>query len=259
MADLLVCELLKLRRRKLFFLAALTALFFPLAFNVLMGKPNDTFEDQITVCYQFTGYLIQIPLIVVLAAQLFSQEQDSGTLKNLLCVPVARAALAKGKLLLLLLFSMVYSLSGYLATMCFALLRGLPLGGIALHLLLSTACSFLFFAAAMPCVLLVVFLNKSTLICVIIAFFYTTLNYILAMSKPVIFQPTGLNMGTLLPLPLLQRWLTQFFSAAGEQSRAYHAAFSPYFSSTPACFAVMSAEAALCLGTIIMVYNRREA
>lgn len=258
MPELLLCEMLKLRRRKLFGLAALTAAVFPLIFSTVMRQSNDTFADLMSVSYQFTGYLVQIPLLCVLAAQLFFIEQDSGVLKNLLTIPVTRGALAGAKLALLLMFSVLYSLTGYAVTAAAALVRGIPIDGIAQNLVLSLCMGIFLFAASMPCMALVVWLNRSYIISVIITFFYTIAGYLCVILGSVRMQPVGLNVDTLLPLSLIQRWIYQYFSVSGAESVAFYEAFRPSFVSTPVCFAVLGAESVLCAVIILLACGRQD-
>ena len=49
---------------------------------------------------------------------------------------------------------------------------------------------------ALPCILLVVLLNKNYIVSVVITFFYTIANYILSMNDMFLTQPFGLNIGT---------------------------------------------------------------
>lgn len=258
MAELLICETLKLRRGRLFQIAAATAIVFPLIFALFMVQENDTFANEMTVCYQFTGYLVQIPLLCVLAAQLFFSEQDSGALKNLLVIPVPRGALVGAKLLLLLVFSVCYSLAGYAVTAVVSLALSLPMEEMGLHLLLSLGTGALFFAAAMPCMTLVVWLNKSYIISVIVTFFYTIASNLCVFMISVPMQPVGLNADTLLPLAMIQRWIYQFFSVKGEESVAFYEAFRPGFVSTPVCFGVLGAEAMLCVALMMLSCRRQE-
>lgn len=103
-------------------------------------------------------------------------------------------------------------------------------------------------------------LNKSYIISVIIAFFYTMVNYLFSMSDVFIMQPFGLNPGTLLPGPLSFRWMFQFFSHSDPRAEmaALLERISPYFLNSAQTFGVAAVEAVLLLSLIALVYERQE-
>ena len=113
---------------------------------------------------------------------------------------------------------------------------------------------------ALPCILLVTALNKSYIISVIIAFFYTAANYIFAINDAFIMESYGVNPGTLLSGPLATRWIFQFYSYkdASPETAAFLDRISPYFVSGPQVFLVVAAEGAVFLGLIAWVYRKQK-
>ena len=132
MAKLLLCELLKLRRKPLFWVMVASSVGLPLAFAVFLSDPADSESAVIQLMatmIQLSAYVVLIPAVAVLAANLLFEEQDSDTLKNLCCVPVDRAALAVAKLLLLLGFSVLFMAVGGLVNLVILLVQGwAPIG-----------------------------------------------------------------------------------------------------------------------------------
>ena len=114
-------------------------------------------------------------------------------------------------------------------------------------------------AGALPCVLLVVLLNRSYIISVIITFFYTTVNYIFGTNDFFLMQPFGFNPGTLLPGPLTFRWFFQYLdtSDSSAQMSELLERISPYFVTTPQAFLVIILESAVFLSLIALVYKRQ--
>lgn len=55
-----------------------------------------------------SGFLLLIPILVIIAANLFFEEHDNDTLKNLICVPVSKSHLVIAKVTVLFLFSVAY-------------------------------------------------------------------------------------------------------------------------------------------------------
>lgn len=255
---LIRCEFQKLKRKKLFHIAFFTTFIIPFFFSFLLtGRDLD---DRMSVVREENGFLLLIPLAVVLAANLFFEEHDHDTLKNLLCVPVTKARLAAAKLVVLLCFCVAYQLAGYAVSLLLAALAGISLEGWALQLFLVGSTGVLLWAAALPCVLFVVWFNKSYILSVLLAFAYTMLNYILHFSDRVVMVPLGLNAATFLPVPLLFRWLYQYHSMEGVKGETllFYERFHPYFVSTPAVFAILLLEAAVCTALIAGVYHRQD-
>lgn len=256
MLRLIFCEFWKLKRRKLLFFAFLTSLALPALFALVL--PNKSLDNFMGVSRQENGFLLLIPLTVVIAANLFFQEQDLDTLKNLLCIPVTRAQLAVAKVFVLLAFDVAYELAGYAIGLLMAAICGASLEGWGQQLFLNVCAGALLWAAALPGVLLTVWVNKSYIISVILAFGYAVLGYIMQISDACVRVPLGLNVQTFLPVPLMLRWLYQYNTfEAGSMVAEYYEGFRPYFVSTPTIFAILMGEALVCVAAIIKTYQRQ--
>ena len=112
---------------------------------------------------------------------------------------------------------------------------------------------------ALPCVLLVVLLNRSYIISVIITFFYTVINYIFGINDYFIMQPFGFNPGTLLPGSLAFRWFYQYFDTSNPtaQMTELMEQISPYFVTTSQIFLVIVLESVAFLTLIALVYKHQ--
>ena len=179
-------------------------------------------------------------------------------MKNLLCIPVSKNQLVIVKLLVLLIFSVVFQLMGFTVSTLIAVSQNIPMDDFAFQFLLTVSSGVLMWAAALPCVVLVVWFNKSYILSVIIVFFYTLLNYVMHFSDAIMMQPLGVNAGTLMPVPMIFRWLYQFYTPTGEIQTEFYNRFSQYFVSAPVCFGVLLLEAAICIYLIMRIYRRRE-
>ena len=116
----------------------------------------------------------------------------------------------------------------------------------------------LMWAGALPCILLVVLLNKSYILSVIITFFYTMVNYIVPTALPGLTAvPLGFNAGTLIPGALSLRWYTPFLSP-GEQPPLVQMILE-HAVSTPAAFGISALEAVFWTALIAWAYRRQEA
>ncbi len=256
MRNLLLSEFKKFKRKKLFYFGILAAFIFPLFNAVLLS--DSTFASVQSGVREDNAFLLLMPLLIILAANLFFVEQDNDTLKNLLCIPVPKNQLVLVKLLVLLIFSVAFQLMGFAVSTVIAVSQTIPLTDFAFQLTLTASSGVLMWAAALPCILLVVWFNKSYILSVIIVFFYTLLNYVMHFSDAIMMQPFGINAGTLMPVPMIFRWLYQFYTPTGEIQTEFYNRFSQYFVPASVCFGVLLLEAAVCIYLMIRIYRRRE-
>lgn len=262
MRKLIYCEFLKLRRKPLVFASSLLSALLPLAFTFLFSSAQtseEAVEDIMSTMFQLSANLLLMPVIVVLASNLLFEEQDNDTLKNLLAVPISKTRLAAAKMLVLLLFSVLFMAVGSLISLAVVILQGWEPAGFWPLFFIGIGESFMMWVGALPCILLIVAFNKSYIISVIITFFYTIFNYLMTLSDTFIMQPLGLNPGTLLMGPLSFRWYFQFLShSESDEMIALLERISPYFVSTAQAFSAVSIEAVIFLTLIAIVYKRQD-
>lgn len=263
MLKLIFCEFAKLKRKPLVFASVFLSVLIPLASLLLPADEKtsvDAVDGMMSVLIQLSGYLLLMPVVIVLASNLLFEEQDHHTLKNLLTIPVSKAKLAISKMMLLLLFSIGFMAVGGLFCLLLLLLQGWEPVGFWRLFFVGLGEGILMWVGALPCVLLVIILNKSYIVSVIITFFYTMVNYIFANNDFFTTQPFGFNPGTLLPGPLAFRWFFQFFdhSDPGAELAALLERVSPYFLDGMQVSFVALAEAVFFITLIALVYRRQE-
>lgn len=256
MHNLILSEFKKFKRKKIFLFGILAAIIFPFFNAVLLSDSN--FASIQSGVREDNAFLLLMPLLIILAANLFFVEQDNDTLKNLLSIPVSKNQLILVKQLVLLIFSIAFQFMGFAVSTLIAVSQNIPLSGFAFQLSLTVSTGILMWAAALPCIVLVVWFNKSYILSVIIVFFYTLLNYVIHFSDAVMMQPFGINAGTLMPVPMVFRWLYQFYTPSGEIQTEFYNRFSQYYVSAPVCFGVLLIEAAVCIFLMMRIYQRRE-
>ncbi len=256
MHKLILFEFKKFKRKKIILFGILVAVIFPLFNAVLLSDSN--FASIQSGVREDNAFLLLMPLLIILAADLFFIELDNDTLKNLLSIPVSKNKLVLVKLSVLLIFSIAFQLTGFAVSTIIAVVQNIPLQSFAFQFSLTASSGILMWAAALPCVVLVVWFNKSYILSVIIVFFYTLLNYGMHFSDAVMMQPLGINTGTLMPVPIIFRWLYQFYTPTGEMQTEFYYRFSKYFVSAPICFGVLLMEAIVCISLMMYIYQRRE-
>lgn len=260
---LICCEIKKLRRKPLFFAASASSVLLPLGYALFLSEAKnsvDAVEGMMSSLFQLSAYMLLMPVLVILACNLLFEEQDNDTMKNLLCVPVSKAGLCVAKLLLLLVFAVLFMTVGGLLNLVILLLQGWEPVGFWKLFFVGLGEGIIMWAGALPCILVVTALNRSYIISVILAFFYTVLNYLLSSNEIFLTQPYGLNPGTLLPGTLAFRWFFQFFNFndAGEELLGLLSRIGPYFLDTPSVFVAIAGEAAVFLFLIAWVYKRQK-
>ena len=234
MLKLIKCEFLKLKRKPLVFISLLLSVFMPLAYAFFLADVNtdvDAVNGVMSSLFQLSAYLLLMPLLVILASNLLFEELDNDTLKNLVTIPINRTKLVLSKMLVLLLFAVGFMAVGGLVNLAVLLFQGWEPVGFWTLFGVGIEEGLIMWVGALPCILLVVLLNKNYIVSVVITFFYTTANYILSMSDAFLTQPFGLNIGTLFPGPLAFRWTFQFYdqSQTSAELADLLERISPYF------------------------------
>ena len=263
MLRLMECEFLKLKRRPLVFISLVLSVFMPLAYVFFLSDVNtdvDAVNGVMSSLFQLSAYLLLMPLLVILASSLLFQELDHDTLKNLAAVPVDQTKLVLSKMLVLLLFAVGFMAAGGLVNLAVLLVRGWEPVGFWTLFWVGLEEGVIMWAGALPCILLVVLLNKNYIVSVVITFFYTIVNYIFSMNDLFLTQPFGLNIGTLLPGPLAFRWTFQFYdqSRTSAELAELLERISPYFLGRAQVFSVIVVEAIVFLTLIAMAFRRQE-
>lgn len=264
MLKLLGCEFAKLKRKPLVYISLLLSVLMPLADALFLSDAHSSVEavnGLMSSLFQASAYMLLMPFLVILAANLLFTELDNDTLKNLLTIPVKRTFLVLSKLLMVLLFAIGFMAVGGLANLLILLLQGWQPIGFWKLFLVGLEEGVMMWVGALPCVLLVVFLNKNYIVSVVITFFYTIVNYLLSMNELFIMQPFGFNPGTLLPGPLAMRWIFQFYDHTdpGAELTALLERISPYFLSGFQMISIVLGEAVVFLTLIALAYRRQEA
>lgn len=181
-------------------------------------------------------------------------------MKNLVTIPVNRTKLVLSKMMVLLIFAIGFMAVGALVNLAVLLIQGWNPMGFWKLFQVGIGEGVIMWVGALPCILIVVLLDKNYIVSVVITFFYTILNYLLTNNDAFLTQPFGLNAGTLLPGPLAFRWTFQFYDygSISEELAELLERISPYFLNDIQVFGVAFAEAAVFLVLIAMVYRRRE-
>jgi bacitracin transport system permease protein len=202
--------------------------------------------------------LLLLPILVVIATTLFFTEQDNKTLKNLVTIPLSKGKIVIAKIGVMAIISVAYTLVGFISSMICSNILGIAMENMIQKFILNIALGLMLLAAALPCVALVVWFNKSDLISIVITLFYTIVNYVVHVTDIGMLTPTGLNVGTILPIPLINRWIYQFYDEGSGAAAEFYNTMRPYFVPTPICIGILLFVAGISIYAIIKIYSKRE-
>lgn len=263
MLKLVQCEFAKLKRKPLIFISLLLSVLMPLAYAFFLADAKtdvDAVNGIMSSLFQLSAYLLLMPLLVIMASNLLLEELDYDTMKNLLAIPVNRTKLVLSKMLVLLLFAIGFMAVGGIVNLAVVLFQGWKPVGFWTLFWVGIEEGIIMWVGALPCILLVILLDKNYIVSVVITFFYTIVNYILSMNDTFLTQPFGLNAGTLLPGSLAFRWTFQFYdqSHTSAEMADLLERVSPYFLNNVQVLGVILVEAIVFLALIALVYRRQE-
>ena len=175
MLKLIKCEFWKLKRKRLLYALMSLSLFFPLilAYMAKAGTGADTTEH-----YLQTRVFLLPCLIGIIAAILFFIERDCDTSKNLRTIPVTNTQLIMAKISMLFIFSVAFCLISTLSVALFCKLFHVGMVyGMTYKIFMSLIFGVLIVAASLPIVFLIIYFNKSFLLSILLAFFYSIFNW----------------------------------------------------------------------------------
>lgn len=266
MAELILCEFRKLKRRRILWLLAFAACLFPVPVVLLSytsgGGAEGAFETASLILLSWIGVPLMVPFLAgLLAALLFCSEQENGTLKNLYAIPVRPAALALAKIAVILLLAVAFTLLTFLAALAAAAGFGFQVAGLGRKLAAAVLVGLFYAALSLPAVFLVLWLRRGMLLSVLLSGVYAVVletmvwRGVLAISNGRAFDPAQFSL-RVAPM-LIFRWYPGFVSSVADTAEitAQEALFSvPTWQVAAVCAAV----AALCLPLILWVWKRRE-
>ena len=260
MLDLIFCEFYKFKRRPLFVLATLVAVIFPVVMTALYWNiPTQVnYDNLFSGIVDYGDFLLLLPILVVIATSLFFTEQDNSTLKNLATIPLSKGKIVMAKIGVMAILSVAYTLVGFLSSLICSNILGIAMENMLQKFVLNMALGLMLLAAALPCVAFEVRYNKSDLITIVITLFYTIVNYVVHVTDMGMLTPVGINIGTILPIPLINRWIYQFYNEGSGAAAEFYNTMRPYFVPTHICVCIILIIAIISIYAIIKIYNKRE-
>lgn len=241
---LIKCEFWKLKRKKFVFLTTVAAILFPIPMIGLAAKSNLGF-DWLYLNIGVFGYFLLLPTVLgILGAILFFMEKDNGTQKNIDTIPISTDSLIFAKVIVLLIFSIIYSLATNGAT----IIGGLIIGGVGeitnipYRLFIGIIISFMIAISILPIISVECICKKGYVFAIILSFIYSSVSFaiVFAMSN------------VLSPLSAVFRWALPHITTGPTYG------LDNWFLSTPTCIGVLILTACASLSIAIIFKKKQE-
>lgn len=171
MLKLIGCELYKLKRTPFVLLVALAACLFPVPATLLAlhGGTDGTFSSiSFLLLVMLAGPLLLPVVGGCLAVLLFHRERDWETLKNLYTVPVRWSGLVTAKLCVVYLGCIFFSVVSLMVVAITTRIAGMPVTLFLNCLAAAALLGFFYASVTMPVILLVLWLDRGTLVSVLL-------------------------------------------------------------------------------------------
>ena len=261
MLKLIKCEFWKLKRKHFVSFVVFAALLFPIPFTALVlagSVGNFTGFDAVFGLLVTLGEPVMLPIVLgIVAAMLFFMERDNDTLKNLHTIPVFPVKIASAKIAVLFILGLIYSLATLLSSIAGGLMAGSELVNIGEKIWISVVTSVLYTASTLPVVIIIVGLNRSYIFSIILTFFYTMFDYMLAYGGQFASEEPAMKLiSNIFPAPTIYRWqAAQFVSP---DSPAY-SVIEPYFLPLWMVVLIVFIIGAISYLAIIKIYSKHES
>lgn len=261
MLSLIKCEFWKLKRKHFVSFVIFAALLFPIPLTALVlagNVGNFTGFDAVFGLLLTMGVPIMLPAALgIIAAMLFFMERDNNTLKNLRTIPVSPVKMVTAKIVVIYILGMIFAFATLVSSIIGGLIAGSELENISGKLFIVIVTALLYTTSILPVIIAIVGFNRSYIFAVILTFFYTMFDFVLAYGG--LYATTNPMMKLLtniMPAPIIYRWQAVEFVSQGTPA---YAVMKPYFLSLWVVVLTVLIIGLLSYLIIIRIYSKRES
>ncbi len=261
MLRLIKCEFWKLKRKHFVRFVIFAALLFPIPLTALVlagNVGNFTGFDAVFGLLVTMVVPIMLPAALgIIATMLFFMERDNNTLKNLRAIPVSPVKMVTAKIGVLYILGLIFAFATLGSSIIGGLIVGSELANISGKLLIVIITALLYTTSILPIIIAIVGFNRSYIFAVILTFFYTMFDFVLAYGG--LFAATNPMMKLLtsiMPAPIIYRWQASEFVVQGTPA---YAVMKPYFLSLGVVSLTVCIIGLLSYLIIIRIYSKRES
>ena len=262
MLKLIQCEMRKLKRKHFVSFVIFAALLFPIPFTALVlagSMGNFTgFEAVFFGLLVTMGMPIMLPAVLgIIAAMLFFMERDNDTLKNLRIIPTSPAKIATAKIAVLYILGLIFAFATMVSSMVGGLIAGSELTNIGENFGIAIITALLYTTSILPVVIAIVGFNRSYIFSVILTFFYTMFDFMLAYGGLFATTDPMMKMITnIMPAPIIYRWQAVRFVDPGTPA---YSVMEPYFLPLWLVALTVVIIGVLSYLAIVRIYSKRES
>ncbi|MDD3795714.1 MAG: ABC transporter permease, partial [Lachnospiraceae bacterium] len=213
------CEFWKLKRKRLLYALMSLSLFFPLILTYMAkaGASADTTEHYLQTRFDYVytmmlgyGLVFLLPCFIgIIAAVLFFLERDCDTSKNIRTIPITNTQLILAKISMLFIFAIVFCLISTLSVALFCKLFGVGMVyGMPYKIIMSLVFAVLIAAASLPMVFLIVCFNKTFLLSILLAFFYSIFNWGILGTVGTLISAAKIAFLNSFPVICVMNWVS---------------------------------------------------
>ena len=258
---LIQCEMRKLKRKHFVSFVVFAALLFPIPFTALVlagSVGNFTGFEAVFGLLVTMGMPIMLPAALgIIGAMMFFMERDHDTLKNLRVLPVSPLKIVTAKIAVLYILGLVFALATMLSSMAGGLIAGSELSNMGENIGIAVITALLYTTSILPVVIAIVGFNRSYIFSIILTFFYTMFDYMLAYGGMfATTDPVMKLLTNIMPAPIIYRWQASMFAEAGT---AAYTAMEPYFLPLWIVILTVAVIGGLSYLAIVRIYSRRES
>lgn len=261
MLKLIQCEMRKLKRKHFVSFVIFAALLFPIPFTALVlagSMGNFTGFEAVFGLLVTMGMPIMLPAVLgIIAAMLFFMERDNDTLKNLRIIPTSPAKIATAKIAVLYILGLIFAFATMVSSMVGGLIAGSELTNIGGNFGIAIITALLYTTSILPVVIAIVGFNRSYIFSVILTFFYTMFDFMLAYGGLFATTDPMMKMITnIMPAPIIYRWQAVRFVDPGTPA---YSVMEPYFLPLWLVALTVVIIGVLSYLAVVRIYSKRES
>ena len=161
------------------------------------------------------------------------------------------------KIAVLYILGLVFALATMLSSMAGGLIAGSELSNMGENIGIAVITALLYTTSILPVVIAIVGFNRSYIFSIILTFFYTMFDYMLAYGGMfATTDPVMKLLTNIMPAPIIYRWQASMFAEAGT---AAYTAMEPYFLPLWIVILTVAVIGGLSYLAIVRIYSRRES
>lgn len=219
MLNLVKCEFLKLKRKKIIPIGVLFSIVIPIIFSFIINKQFhlgvyinkiESFDSlfDMTIVYGMQ-FLLQF-ILGILSTIIFFEERDNDTFKNLKVIPITSTKLILSKIFLIFIISIVFCIFSTLAVITFGGIL-FDINDIWYKFIMSIDMGIFIALSVLPIIAITVYFSKTYIFSILLCIFWVSLNTL----STALYDVLPKFILWLMPTPLTLFWASSKLYSRG--------------------------------------------